>query len=480
MRRLSPEEVQHAVVDFEAGDYYESSDPRLLDLEWFEHSSFSTKRLQGELDLSFTRREAISWLLNDCEPGTWEWLEKDILSGGVQVPLLVAMLPNGRLELGDGWHRFAIAVKHGIPAVPVKIGKLHPRRNPDPRSRELERVALEGGPEEVLAWGNALLRSGQLQDPADRNAVGAANLLRDRGWYLVHSPQGFALQRQLPFNYTITVSNDPGRLGYAGHAVGWGETPLVHFRTEGGGGVLHPEVIGRGMGGPAAVAEAAEFLEKPGARLLGAVTLAADEGRVARVSGAGWEDVLESGQAHEDGQLRTGLLSAAGLWPRPFDLRSPQVSVAAINEAAANAIHYLDEALIHSYDRLIYPVNSFRGFEWVPFPEVLSQFGFRDESWGNDNAARAAREVGGPERGSSPAFPWLSWGGEWPELAEEEDNYELTVWCHGLHPDDSDDWPRYDVQLGSSARDTDPVEIGQADNEKMLGIILADLGLKQV
>jgi hypothetical protein len=37
-------------------------------------------------------------------------------------PVIVALHSNGRIEIGDGWHRFAIAVRDGIPVLRAAVG----------------------------------------------------------------------------------------------------------------------------------------------------------------------------------------------------------------------------------------------------------------------------------------------------------------------------------------------------------------------
>lgn len=325
-----------------------------------------------------------------------------------------------------------------------------------------------------MAWAAEVLRS-RPSHPREADVAQAYLLLvsgQPRGgrgdWRLVDLP-GLALVHPLPFGYTLTVSSDPDSLGYAGDAVGWHDTPLVHFRTEGGHGVFHPAVTGGGMGSPAGIAEAANFLLVPYARLLGAITLKADEGVVQRFGFDSWDDMLERNVTDD---LRLDLLSAAGLWPSPRTRESWR--------AVDQAVVHLDRTLRGiSGDRLIWPVNAFKAFGYIPIPEVLAELGFRDESQGNDAAARAALTVaGGPARPPGPGRRAIDWH-HWPELVGPLDEYELTVWSAGLHPDDQEfgDGIRYMVTL-RTLEGGHELEIAEAQNEQALRMILVNLGLR--
>jgi hypothetical protein len=372
-------------------------------------------------------------------------------------------------------------------------------KNPDVDLRELQRAAAGGDHDATLRLAQSLLRAGQLEDPADRNAVLAmflegGGLLSDgglmaRGWQLLYGPGGFVLQRPTypeAAGWVLTVSNDPVRLGYDGKAVGWRDTPLVHFRMthpalRGGGGVLHPDVIARGMGTPEALAEAAQFLESPRARFGGAMTLAADEGMIPRLTVPDWHEVEEA--AGLPG-LQDRILQSAGLkWHNSM----PATEAGHIRSQAQDAIVFFETVTRGQYDRTLYPVNGFSDFEHVPFPDLLHELGFQDASWGNDAGARATLVVAGDDRqaGAWASDPQLgrrrkiTWD-DWPELESTQDEYEVSVFSHGLHPLDQEfgDGVRYVVHVNSHEDSGNYSEVGEARDEIGLALIMQDLGLR--
>jgi hypothetical protein len=328
-----------------------------------------------------------------------------------------------------------------------------------------------------------MLRAGKLTNPSDRNAVGAANILAEEGWWLVRHPAvpGLVLRRELyPRELgTITVTNDPGQVSYSGHAVGWGNTPLAHFRIDrtGEGGVLHPDAVGTDLGTPRGLARAAKALyQEPGMRLLGVITLAADEGEIPKRD-FDWHDTdhldfaiggsmaLTAG-GHDADSLREQWKRAAGIPPGDTDL-------------GRHAIAVLDEIMIAN-NRTLWPVNGHSEWASTPVPDILPALGFSDESWGNDSGAKSALVVAGPMRPANANRREINWG-HWPELESNKDQYELSVWSLGLHPGDQErgDGVRYAVYLGTQeANGANDIEIGEAQDEQGLAMILQELGLR--
>lgn len=51
-------------------------------------------------------------------------------------PVVVAVHPDGRVEIGDGWHRFALAIRDGIASLPAVIGRMMRAVGPTWTTRE--------------------------------------------------------------------------------------------------------------------------------------------------------------------------------------------------------------------------------------------------------------------------------------------------------------------------------------------------------
>jgi hypothetical protein len=368
-------------------------------------------------------------------------------------------------------------------------GRLNPpfpsRRNPDPRLRAAERASAAGDPEATLDYGRALLRAGQLDGPSAA-VVGAGLILAGSTWTLHRFRDGWVLRRMLPGGWQITVAGDPELLDYtggpAGPAVGWLNTPLVHFRTDPvrvlgqhrvGRGVVH----GKNLADPKAFAAATHDLGKPSRRLLGALTLAADEGLAPRAYGLdSLEEVIEN--QHPPGSDLEGILySGAATRSDEFENAESQVEELLDGSKVWRGGH-------QGAPRLLWPVNAFNQYAFIPFPEILAALGFDDQSWGNDSAARATLPVYGSSGTGSKVKPRdgskrIEWYGDWPELAGDDDHYQLTVWCNGLHPSDqeSSDGIRYTVVLDTEQGGDQVLINDEIQNENALAMILLQLGL---
>lgn len=118
---------------------------------WTSHERYPLDDIVRELgDRGFTKESAaeffrsISWPdwkppVGDEEPDTendawWSWLDWSVGKDGVQEPIILYRLPSGEMDVGDGWHRFAAAVKHGLRFIPVILGepKTERRATPNP------------------------------------------------------------------------------------------------------------------------------------------------------------------------------------------------------------------------------------------------------------------------------------------------------------------------------------------------------------
>jgi hypothetical protein len=132
--KLSPEEL----LDFaraEGNAFQRASNKRQF--TWSYVPRMSVKEIADNLDDEWTEqkwrdfidteqqyREEEARLEGDDAkadylPDMAEKMKSDIDDVG---PLLVARLPNGKYEIGDGYHRFAIAIMKKIKAVPVVLG----------------------------------------------------------------------------------------------------------------------------------------------------------------------------------------------------------------------------------------------------------------------------------------------------------------------------------------------------------------------
>lgn len=114
--------------------------PDFDDFEWSYEKAFPVESLFRRVVLSGGRRaftaphDAAKWYAgerNESEnPSYYDWLEGAVVEEGVRDPLSVADLGDGRLDLLDGWHRLALAIKHDLKFVPAYVGRLRSRANP--------------------------------------------------------------------------------------------------------------------------------------------------------------------------------------------------------------------------------------------------------------------------------------------------------------------------------------------------------------
>lgn len=75
-----------------------------------------------------SREKWLGWLAEEIAYGHGGDGYMESMAEAMQVPaalppVIVAFHPNGRVEIGDGWHRLAIAVRDGIVRLPAVIGR---------------------------------------------------------------------------------------------------------------------------------------------------------------------------------------------------------------------------------------------------------------------------------------------------------------------------------------------------------------------
>ncbi len=119
------------LVQFEAADGW--SDPDLdpddyeWSFEWLPTNALKKSMIGGKFAWE-------SWYegereRSDREPEYWAQLEKLWTTSPSSVgPIIVAERSPGLFDIGDGWHRTAIAVIHGMHVVPAIIGRSRAKR----------------------------------------------------------------------------------------------------------------------------------------------------------------------------------------------------------------------------------------------------------------------------------------------------------------------------------------------------------------
>lgn len=140
--------------------------PSFDDLEWTWVRSYPVselfKRVVSTGGRPFdSRRDAADWYESERDgsgnPGYYEELDASVARSGVDDELSIAELEDGRIDILDGWHRFALALKHGLKTVPVFLGRI--RKNPEVRKRKNSR-----GDELIRDTYRAWVKTGDVSD----------------------------------------------------------------------------------------------------------------------------------------------------------------------------------------------------------------------------------------------------------------------------------------------------------------------------
>jgi hypothetical protein len=96
--------------------------------KWVYNPRYPVRKFVGRI-LGRTREETrqswLDWLEGerDDRPDYINELESAWLKNPKGVgPVIIAELPDGSLDVGDGWHRIAIAVSHNMKTIPAIVG----------------------------------------------------------------------------------------------------------------------------------------------------------------------------------------------------------------------------------------------------------------------------------------------------------------------------------------------------------------------
>lgn len=388
------------------------------------------------------------------------------------------------------------------------------KRNPVGRLRELERRANEtGANEDVLAYATALLRAGEISESYEPFVLAAQALGPE--WFLVpawESPN-FVLGR-LIYNDALLLIGWPDLLSNT--PIDWsdveGEDEIPCFvildatwldlpaqnRPWNFGGVRGKPYL-RGEGEfrmPPSVNRmlrdtdplgkiqyAAHALPEPGPRLLGVMALSMDLGAYPRgLFPVSW---FVDYMATEEG------LDVEEDWDVTFhEVMNPLFYRAwiPIERDQGRAIDYVDDSMRSGRQGRwlsVSPLHAFNHFPDTPFPHLLREFGFDDESSNLDPWALAMRAVGTPPNlGINWPERSLPLDFELDELGNplyDDEEYAVVVRCLALHPADRDyleDEPRFAVFLGSTSSPAEAsVLVSTAEHVSGLHMILVNLGL---
>jgi len=387
------------------------------------------------------------------------------------------------------------------------------KRNPAGRLRDLERRAEEtGSSEDVLAYATALLRAGQVDEAFEPFVLAAQELGSD--WFLVPYPKApnFILGRLLPGDALLLIGW-PDLL--SDRPVDWsdveGEDQVACFATldaswldlpaerrpwnfGGRGGKVYlygegefrmPPAVNRMIRGEDQVEyllAAARALVEPGPRLLGVMAWHMDLGHYPRaLFPVNWfVDYLatEEGFAVDEDPDYAYQEIMQPLFYRAW---------IPIERDQRRAVDYVDSSMRTAdpgRDHSVLPLHGFDYQPLVPFPHLLREFGFEDESSNLDPWATAVLPVGRPpnlriEWDPSGINFELDEAGNplWPD-----EEVAVIVRCMALNQADSEEWVQgaepYSVHLGTTFNPDEPdVFVGTAENESALNMILANLGL---
>lgn len=121
----------------EEGDAFVKT-PRssLKRLEWEFVPDFPVERfLKGTMPSSYlTPKSWIRWFNSECNDADdggerFKGLEKAwVKDPSSVVPIIAVELEDGRIDIGDGYHRAAISIKHKMRTAPVVLGRKRGRR----------------------------------------------------------------------------------------------------------------------------------------------------------------------------------------------------------------------------------------------------------------------------------------------------------------------------------------------------------------
>lgn len=105
-------------------------------------STFLERRLAGRSRVD-TKKDWSDWFENEVrmadDPAYYRQLEREWIAHPSSFPeIIVAELPDGTIDVGDGWHRVAIAITHGKKTVPAVVGRSNAK--PTAASREGSRA----------------------------------------------------------------------------------------------------------------------------------------------------------------------------------------------------------------------------------------------------------------------------------------------------------------------------------------------------
>lgn len=96
----------------------------------------------------WTRNDWKSWLDGEVagadDPAYYRQLEREwIADPSAFGEVIVAELPDGTIDIGDGWHRIAMSIARGRKTVPAIVGTESPRKKTRRLDREIDELLTE-------------------------------------------------------------------------------------------------------------------------------------------------------------------------------------------------------------------------------------------------------------------------------------------------------------------------------------------------
>lgn len=99
-------------------------------VEWRYEAALPVEALLGRGTFA-SRDAAREWLAEEVAaraqvhgPAYLDELKAAVVDGWRDLPPIVAGCAGGVWDLGDGWHRFAIAAAHGLATIPAVVGRV--------------------------------------------------------------------------------------------------------------------------------------------------------------------------------------------------------------------------------------------------------------------------------------------------------------------------------------------------------------------
>jgi hypothetical protein len=120
---LSSDELQVSCRDHGAATHYQESNISFDEVQWRYEADFPVERL---LALMGNRKAWVSWFIKEChmqeEDNDNSGYYKSLVTEDIQDSVLLFELPDGRVDISDGWHRLAACILKNQATIRAVVG----------------------------------------------------------------------------------------------------------------------------------------------------------------------------------------------------------------------------------------------------------------------------------------------------------------------------------------------------------------------